>query len=89
MPVYRLAAVIADDPSWKYSIEKAHVWAGALSPADAREIVAVKTGFYRLAEPGAVSPWKNARVTSCTEEPTMDYPAQGDVIREDGSAVKD
>lgn len=87
MPVYRLAAILTDDPSWKYSIEKTHVWAGAPSPADARDLVAVKSGFYKLAEPGAVSPWKDPRVTSCAEDVTMNYPGPGEVIREDGSTV--
>jgi hypothetical protein len=87
MKVFRLAPVLTDDPSWKYSIEKTHVWAGALTPADARDLVAVKSGFYKLATPGAVSPWKDERVTSCTEEPTMSYPGAGEVIREDGSSV--
>ena len=89
MKVYRLAPLLPDDPSWKYSVEKAHVWACALTPADARDLVAVKTGFARLAEPDAVSPWKDERVTSCVEEPTMSYPSPGHVIREDGSAVSD
>jgi hypothetical protein len=89
MKVYRLSPIDGDDPSWKYSVEKAHVWATAQNPADARDLVAARTGFYKLAEPGAVSPWKNERVTSCVEEPTMTYPSPGEVIREDGSPVVD
>jgi hypothetical protein len=89
MTVYRLAPIDGDHSSWKYSVEKAHVWACAQTPADARDLVAAKTGFFRLAEPGAVSPWKDERVTSCVEEPTMTYPSPGDVIREDGSRVAD
>lgn len=87
MKVYRLTPKDADDFSWKYSVEKSHVWAGALSPADARDLVAAKTGFFKLAEPGAVSPWKDERITNCVEEPTMNYPGPGEVIREDGSRV--
>ncbi len=59
------------------------------TPADARDLVAARTGFFKLAEPGAVSPWKDERVTSCVEEPTMSYPSPGEVIREDGSRVAD
>jgi hypothetical protein len=87
MTVYRLSPIAPDDPSWKYSVEKAHVWAGAATPEDARELVAVKTGFLKLAGQGAISPWKNEGVTSCNEEPTMNYPDPGEVIREDGSRV--
>jgi hypothetical protein len=89
MKVFRLAPIDGDDASWKYSVEKAHVWACASNAADARDLVAAKTGFSKLAEPGAVSPWKNERVTSCVEEPTMTYPGPGVVIREDGSRVSD
>ncbi|WP_298425078.1 hypothetical protein [Rhodoblastus sp.] len=89
MKVFRLAAIDGDDPSWKYSVEKTHVWACALTGADARDLVAARTGFFRLAEPGAISPWKNESVTSCVEESTMTYPGPGEVIREDGSKVSD
>ncbi|MCI4679138.1 hypothetical protein K9U39_05690 [Rhodoblastus acidophilus] len=89
MRVYRLSPQRRDDPSWKYSIEKAHVWTCASTPDEARDIVAAKTGFAKLAEPGAVSPWKDERVTNCVEEPTMTYPDPGEVIREDGSPVSD
>jgi hypothetical protein len=88
MTVFRLSPLDADDPSWKYSVEKSHVWAGALTPAAARDLVAAKTGFFKLMEQGAVSPWKDERVTSCVEEPTMNYPDAGEVIREDGSRVE-
>jgi len=87
MKVYRLSPLNADDPSWKYSVEKSHVWACALTPSAARELVAARTGFFKLAEPGAVSPWRNEQVTNCVEEPTMSYPDAGEVIREDGSRV--
>jgi hypothetical protein len=87
MKVFRLWPVLTDDPLWKYSVEKTHLWAGALTPGDARDLVAVKSGFYKLADAGAASPWKDARVTGCAEEPTMDYPSAGEVIREDGSTV--
>lgn len=89
MKVFRLSPIEVADPSWKYSVEKSHVWACALTPADARDLVAARTGFFKLEEPGAVSPWMNERVTSCVEEPTMSYPSPGDVIREDGSKVAD
>lgn len=89
MKVYRLSPVVADDPSWKFSVEKSPLWACALTPADARQLVAAKTGFFRLAEPDAVSPWRDERVTACAEEPTMNYPGPGEVIREDGSRVAD
>ncbi|HVO33360.1 MAG TPA: hypothetical protein VMU17_05535 [Elusimicrobiota bacterium] len=87
MKVYRLSPEDTNNPNWKYSIEKSHVWAGALSPADARDLVAARTGFFKLAVSGAVSPWKDERVTSCVEEPTMNYPSPGEVSREDGSSV--
>lgn len=89
MKVYRLAPIATDDSSWKYSVEKEHVWAGAATPAEARALVVAKSGFSKLVEPGAVSPWIDERVTSCVEEPTMTYPGAGQVIREDGSHVSD
>jgi len=89
MKVYRLSPLLPDDPSWAFSVEKSPVWACALSPTDARDLVAAKTGFFRLAKPGAVSPWKDERVTACAEDPTMSYPDPGEVIREDGSRVAD
>lgn len=89
MKVYRFSPLATDDPSWKFSVENNHVWPGALSLADARELVADKTGFAKLAEPSAVSPWKDERVASCTEEPTMNCPGPGEVIRENGSRVAD
>lgn len=89
MKVFRLTPIKVDDPSWKYSVEKSHVWACAPTEVDARNLVASKTGFFKLVEPGTVSPWQDGRVTQCTEEPTMKYPDAGDVIREDGSLVVD
>ncbi len=89
MKVFRLEPIDGDDPSWKYSVEQSHVWTCALTPADARELVAARTGFFKLEEPGAVSPWMNERVTACVAEPTMTFPSPGEVIREDGSPVVD
>lgn len=89
MPIYRLAPLMRDDASWAYSVEKTHVWAGALTPDQARALVAAKTGFYRLATPEAVSPWLDTAVTSCEEESSMSYPERGEVIREDGSRIAD
>jgi hypothetical protein len=89
MKVFRLSPIAADDPSWRFSIEKSHLWTCAETARDARETVAKKTGFARLREPGAVSPWSDPRVTSCDEEPTMSYPDPGEVVREDGSEVAD
>lgn len=89
MPVFRLAPIARDDASWAFSVEKTHVWAGALTPEQARALVAAKTGFYRLSSPGAVSPWQEPTVTSCEEDSTMSFPARGEVIREDGSRVAD
>lgn len=89
MPIYRLAPLKRDDESWAFSVEKTHVWVGALTPEQARALAAAKTGFYRLATPGMVSPWLDAAVTSCEEDASMSYPAQGEVIREDGSRVAD
>ncbi|MBV1701372.1 MAG: hypothetical protein KGQ46_06075 [Hyphomicrobiales bacterium] len=89
MKVFRLTPIKVDDPSWKYSVEKTHVWACAPTGPDARHLVASKTGYFKLAEAGAVSPWQDERLTQCVEEPTMKYPEPGDVIREDGSLIVD
>jgi hypothetical protein len=87
MKVYHLSPLATDDPSWKYSVETGQIWACALTSDHARELAAARTGFFKLAEPGAVSPWRNDKVTSCIEDPTMNYPDPGRVIREDGSPV--
>lgn len=87
MQVYRLSPLRPDDEAWKFSLEKGQVWACALTPSDARDLVAAKSGYFKLAEPGAGSPWKDATITSCVEEPTLKYPGPGQVIREDGSPV--
>ncbi|WP_294536694.1 hypothetical protein [uncultured Rhodoblastus sp.] len=89
MPVYRLDPIDPGHPSWRYSAEKNPLWTNAPSPSQARDLVAAKTGFDLQAHPGALSPWQDEKVTSCTPEPTMDYPGPGEVIREDGSNVTD
>jgi hypothetical protein len=94
MPVYRLDPIDPGHPSWKYSVEKDALWTNAPTPQEARDLAAAKSGFEAGAHPDSASPtvqspWQNDKVTSCTPEPTMDYPGPGEVIREDGSAVVD
>ena len=84
MSIYRLDPIDPGHPSWKNSDEKDTVWAGAPTPQDARDLVAAKTA---LGGPGAESPWRNERVTSCALEPTMWQVSAGTVVREDGSRV--
>lgn len=87
MPVYRLDPIDADSAAWKYSQEKDTLWTAAGSPKFAREQAAARSGFAALAEPGAVSPWLDEKLTSCVEAPNQTYPDFGEVIREDGSKV--
>jgi hypothetical protein len=89
MPVYRLDPIDPGHSSWIYSEEKASLWVCAPTVKEARDLVAAKTGFKRSATPGLLSPWQDDKITSCTPEPSMDYPGPGDVIREDGSVVED
>lgn len=89
MPVYRLDPIDPGHASWRNSVEKDSLWTNAATPSQARDLVAAKTGFDAQALPAAPSPWRDEKVTSCKLEPTMDYPAPGDVIREDGSVVTD
>jgi hypothetical protein len=87
MNIYRLDPITPGHTSWRYSEEKDCVWACAPTPEKARELVAARSGFARLATPGATSPWLDASVTSCTPQPTMTLMSEGDVVREDGSSV--
>lgn len=89
MPVYRLDPVDPGHFSWDYSVEKDTLWACADGEEAARELAATKSGFPAEAPPGAVSPWRDPKVTSCAPEPSMKYPAPGEVVREDGSHVHD
>jgi hypothetical protein len=87
MPVFRLDPIDPGNPSWAWSVEKEALWTSAPTPKEARDLVAAKTGSEVPAHPGILSPWQDEKVTSCTPEPTMDYPGPGEVIREDGSPV--
>jgi len=87
MNVYRLDPIDPGHPSWRHSMEKDTVWAGAPTAQDARNFVAAKT---KLAAPGAAgfeSPWLDAAVTSCVWEPSMTHISAGTVVRADGSIV--
>ncbi len=87
MNVYRLDPVDPGHASWQYSVEKNSVWTCAANAKEARDLVASRTGFAADAAPSVLSPWQDARVTSCTIEPTMNYPNPGEVVRDDGSLV--
>jgi hypothetical protein len=87
MNIYRLDPIAPGHPSWRYSEEKDTVWACAPTAAQARDLVAAKSGFAKHAEAGAISPWQDATATSCVLEPTMSLMRPGSVVREDGSRV--
>lgn len=87
MTIYRLDPIDPGHSTWDYSQEKNSVWACAPTGAEARDLVAAKSGFAAIAVPGARSPWQNAAVTSCVSQPTMTHLSLGEVIRQDGSTV--
>lgn len=87
MNVYRLNPIDPGHASWQYSVEKNTVWTCAPTPKEARDQVASRTGFAAYEKLGGMSPWQDARITSCALEPTMTYPSPGEVVREDGSVV--
>ncbi len=87
MNVYRLDPIDPGDPSWRNSVEKDSVWAGAATPNDARKLVAEKTRLDAQGAAGLESPWRDAALTSCVGEPSMTHIRAGTVVRADGSLV--
>jgi hypothetical protein len=89
MNVYRLDPIDPGHPSWRHSIEKDTVWAGAPTSNDARNLVADKTRLDVHGGTGLKSPWQDEAVTSCVWEPSMTHIPAGTVVRADGSIVGD
>ncbi len=89
MNIYRLDPIDPGDPSWRNSIEKDSVWAGAATPSDARQLVADKTRPDTREAAGLKSPWQDEALTSCVREPSLTHIRAGTVVRADGSQVGD
>ncbi|MGO8800394.1 MAG: hypothetical protein ACLQE9_03170 [Roseiarcus sp.] len=89
MNVYRLDPIEPGDPSWRNSIEKDSVWAGAATPGEARRLVADKTRPDTREAAGLKSPWLDEALTSCVWQPSMTLIRGGTVVRADGSQVGD
>ncbi|MGA2793230.1 MAG: hypothetical protein ABSE69_06790 [Roseiarcus sp.] len=89
MNIYRLDPIDPNDPSWRNSVEKECVWAGAPTPNDARKLVADKTRPDAHGAAGLKSPWQDEALTSCVWEPSMTHIRAGAVVRADGSLVGD
>ena len=87
MNIYRLDPIKPSHPSWRRSVEKDTVWACAATPSAARKLVAGKAALEASTKAEFKSPWENATLTSCVEEPTMTLLNPGDVVRADGSRV--
>jgi hypothetical protein len=91
MSVYRLDPIDPEHASWRFSTEQGRVWAGAETPTEARELVARKTqppAADATERSGSTrSPWLDATVTSCVQEPSMTHIHRGMVARADGSRV--
>ena len=83
MSVYRLDPnpERLSDQAWKLSIIVEPVWAGALFPSEARELVAEKTANVAAsATPALKSPWLNAELTTCTWHSEKDDVPLGTVL---------
>lgn len=68
MSAYRLDPIPErmSDHAWKLSVVDEAVWAGALFPTEARELVAERTFNAAVPATSALkSPWLNAQLTTC------------------------
>lgn len=83
MSVYRLDPIPErlSDQAWKLSVIVEAVWAGALFPSEARELVAEMTANVATpATPALKSPWLNAELTTCTWHSERDDVPLGTVL---------
>ena len=85
MSVYRLDPINLADPSWELSSVKEAVWAGAQTPAEARDLVALKAvcAMQRpmgSPKPAPASPWHEDKVTSCVLYPDKKDIPEGTVM---------
>jgi hypothetical protein len=92
MSVYRLDPINLADPSWELSSVKEAVWAGAHTPTEARDLVALKAlcvtqrpmGSHR---PVPASPWHDDKVTSCVLYPDKKDIPEGTVMTLQGRSL--
>jgi hypothetical protein len=87
MNIYRLDPVDPEHPTWSNSTENEPLWAGSLTPGDARNLVATKTRLGAQAPTATQSPWLDQAVTSCVLEPSIRHIHADTVVRADGSTV--
>jgi len=85
MSVYRLDPINLADPSWELSSVKEAVWAGAKTPTEARDLVALKTLCATQRQMGSrkpipASPWHDDKVTSCVLYPEKKDIPEGTVM---------
>ena len=87
---YRLDPIQRDHPSWELSTFKDAVWAAAESYQAARDLVAQQTMVFHTVKPGEaklVSPWFDARVTSCVWYPDKTDVPENAVFSLDGKPI--
>lgn len=91
MNVYRLDPIDSNDASWQLSTVRKTVWAAALTPDAARQLVASTTlRFRRLPSghpPKPISPWLNEKVTTCVWDTARNDLGDGDVVTADGTLL--
>ena len=91
MAVFRLDPIDTKHPSWSRSDAKYAVWAGADTPAQARNLVAAKTIKAIVAgqtrPPISTSPWLDDAITSCVQESDRHAVAAGTVVDADGRTI--
>ena len=91
MAVFRLDPIDTKHLSWSRSDAKYAVWAGAETPAQARNLVAVKTMKATVAGQTrpliSMSPWLDDTVTSCALEADRHAVTAGTVVDVDGRTL--
>jgi len=87
---FRLDPLPSDDASWSISTVREAIWVGADSDQQAREVAALKTLKARTIRPGEkipVSPWHDAKLTSCVWETNRTDLGRGEAALADGTRL--
>jgi hypothetical protein len=93
MPVFRLSPLNPHHASWELSTIREEVWAGAVTDAEARSLVAsktVKAGRSAGVSPAPhmpTNPWEDSAASSCVREFSRNDVPIGTVVDVKGKTV--